>query len=231
MGRNGKASGTAGNLMGILLIVVGVIIAGNVLDWWDISIFFRGWWTLFIIVPCAGNVRRYGFRTGWGAGLVVGILLLLSQWSLFSFGWAMKLALPVLLILYGLYVLGNGARFNRVAPDSIHGEHGKNSSYNAIFSGKETSFPGEEFFGANVNAIFGGVEFDLRSAIIVEDVTIDATALFGGIDMYLPDDVNVKVTSTALFGAAENEVKRAEVPEWPTVYIRATSIFGGVDIH
>lgn len=231
MGRNTKVSGSAGNLMGILLIAVGVIIAGNVLDWWDVSIFFRGWWTLFIIVPCAGNVRRYGLRTGWGAGLIVGVLLLLSQWSLFSFGWAVKLALPVLLILYGLYVLENGARFNRVAPENAHEGHGKNGSYNAFFSGKETSFPGEEFFGASVNAIFGGSELDLRGSIIVEDVTIDATAIFGGVEIYLPDDVNVKLTSTALFGAAENGVKRAEVPEWPTVYIRATSIFGGVEIY
>ena len=48
----------------------------------------------------------------------------------------------------------------------------------------------------------------LRSAIIVEDVTIDATAIFGGIEIYLPDDVNVKLTSTALFGASDNGVKR-----------------------
>ncbi len=230
MGRNGKASGTAGNLMGILLIALGVIIAGNVLGWWSISPFFKGWWTLFIIVPCAGNVRRYGLRTGWGAGLIVGVLLLLSQWSLFSVGWAVRLALPVILILYGLYVLGNGVRFRRMAPDNAHGESGQNCSYNAFFSGKETNFPGEEFFGADVNAVFGGSDIDLRNAVIVEDVTINANAIFGGIDIYLPDDVNVNLTSTALFGAAENNIKREKVPEWPTVYIRATSIFGGVEI-
>lgn len=230
MNRNERVSGRTGNLMGILLIAVGIIIAGNVLDFWNVSIFFRGWWTLFIIVPCAGNVRRYGLRTGWGAGLIVGILLLLSQWSLFSVGWAIKLALPVLLILYGLYVIGNGAHFNHIARESMAAGNGKRGSYNAFFSGQETNFPDEEFFGANVTAVFGGSELDLRSAIIVEDVTIDVTAIFGGVEVYLPDDVNVKLTSTALFGAAENSAKRADVPEWPTVYIRATSIFGGVEI-
>ncbi len=231
MGKNRKMAGTAGNLMGILLIIVGVIIAGNVLSWWSISPFFRGWWTLFIILPCAGNVRRYGLRTGWGAGLMIGILLLLSQWQLFSFGWAVRLALPVLLILYGLYVLGNGARFNRAAPDTPQEGSGSNASFNAIFSGKEINFPGEEFFGANVNAIFGGSELDLRGSVIVEDVVINAAAVFGGVDIYLPDDVNVKLTSTALFGATENHVRRAEIPEWPTVFIHSTSIFGGVDVY
>ena len=37
MNRNGRATGNAGNLMGILLIVAGVVIAGNVMNWWNIS--------------------------------------------------------------------------------------------------------------------------------------------------------------------------------------------------
>lgn len=39
MNRNGRATGNAGNLMGILLIVAGVVIAGNVMNWWNISLF------------------------------------------------------------------------------------------------------------------------------------------------------------------------------------------------
>ena len=38
-------------LAGIALVVVGMIIAGNALGWWNVSLFFRGWWTLFIIIP------------------------------------------------------------------------------------------------------------------------------------------------------------------------------------
>ena len=39
-------------LWGIVLIAVGVIIALHAFGVADISIFFDGWWTLFIIVPC-----------------------------------------------------------------------------------------------------------------------------------------------------------------------------------
>ena len=39
-------------LWGIVLIVVGLIIGGNALGITNINIFFDGWWTLFIIVPC-----------------------------------------------------------------------------------------------------------------------------------------------------------------------------------
>ena len=39
-------------ILGIILILVGVIFGLNALDITDIDIFFDGWWTLFIIVPC-----------------------------------------------------------------------------------------------------------------------------------------------------------------------------------
>lgn len=230
MNKKGKIA-ISGNLMGIVLIVLGIIIAGNVLDWWHVSIFFRGWWTLFIIVPCAGNVMRYGLHNTWGVGLVVGIMLLLSQWHIFSIGGMVKLAIPVLLILYGLRVMGTGVRFRRETAEHIPEGYADKIHCNAFFSGNNVNPSGEEFFGSNSTALFGGVELDLRASVIVEDVTIDATAIFGGIDIYLPADVNVKVVSTGIFGGTDNHIKRPVVTEWPTVYIRATAIFGGVEIQ
>ena len=40
-------------LWGIVLIAVGVIGALNAFNLTHIDIFFNGWWTLFIIVPCS----------------------------------------------------------------------------------------------------------------------------------------------------------------------------------
>lgn len=219
------------NLAGLVLIVVGVIIAGNVLDWWDISLFFRGWWTLFIIIPCGQSVMKRGFQSGAGFGLVVGILLFLSQQNLFSFGWIVKLAIPVLLIYYGLKIVSQGHRVHIGHPESMSGEYRGEAGCNAIFSGKEQRVNGEEYFGSAVNAVFGGAELDLREAVIIEDVTINAAAIFGGVEIYLPKDVNVKVKASSLFGGTDNNADRPTVPEWPTVYIYTTSIFGGVEIQ
>lgn len=230
MNKRNRAA-VSGNLMGILLIGLGIIIAGNVLDWWHISPFFSGWWTLFIIVPCAGNVMRYGWRSSWGLGLLVGVLLLLSRWHIVSIGAIIKLAVPVLLILYGLSMMRSGVRFRRETAEHISGACGEKARCNAVFSGSNVNFSGEEFFGASSTALFGGVELDLRGSVIVEDVTIDATAIFGGVDIYLPEDVNVKVVSTDIFGGTDNHIKRVAVTEWPTVYIRSAAIFGGVEIQ
>ena len=43
---------TSNILWGIVLIVLGLIFGLNALDITHIDIFFNGWWTLFIIVPC-----------------------------------------------------------------------------------------------------------------------------------------------------------------------------------
>ena len=232
-------------LAGIALVVVGMIIAGNALGWWSVSLFFRGWWTLFIIIPCALRMKKDGFHSGAGFGLILGFLLLLSQWHIFSFGGAIsliiKLAIPVLLILYGLKIVTQGKSFS-----SNHNSGYKNfgmsgagmtegyvqeENYNAIFGSREADFSQEEFHGTSTCAVFGGTDLNLRNAVIIDDVIINATAIFGGVDIFLPQDVNVRVASTAIFGGTDNQIKRPEMPEWPTVYIKATAIFGGIDIH
>lgn len=39
-------------VIGFILIIIGVIIGLNAFHITNIDLFFDGWWTLFIIVPC-----------------------------------------------------------------------------------------------------------------------------------------------------------------------------------
>ena len=39
-------------IIGVALVAVGVIFALNAFDVTDIDMFFDGWWTVFIIIPC-----------------------------------------------------------------------------------------------------------------------------------------------------------------------------------
>ena len=47
-------------LWGVFFIAIGIIIGLNALGITDINIFFDGWWTLFIIVPCFIGGEQYG---------------------------------------------------------------------------------------------------------------------------------------------------------------------------
>ena len=79
------------------------------------------------------------------------------------------------------------------------------------------------------DAVFGGLTIDLRGAKITENVSIDVLAVFGGVDIFLPSDVSVKMSDISLFGGCSNSRNYNPV-EGPTVYINTTALFGGVEV-
>lgn len=220
---------TNNNLKGMFWVVLGVIIFGSVLDWWDIGSLLDGWWTLFIIIPCARKVMRYGLQTPAGFGLIVGIALLLAEWDVLRFGSVAKLAGLLVLAVFAIKVLRRNVHFQG-STSNVPPQFAEEARCSAFFGGADVVYPHDPYFGSEVNAVFGGADLDLRNAMIDEDVVINATAVFGGVTIKLPEDVNIRLDSTAIFGGNDNKIKRPEQPEWPIVYVRATSIFGGVEI-
>lgn len=219
-------------LWGIALIAVGAIFALNAFGLTDINIFFHGWWTLFIIVPCFVGLFNEREKTGNLIGLAIGVFLLLCCQNVLSFGMLWKLAVPAIIVIIGLKLIF-GAVFGDKANKMIleaRQNGGNVKSGCATFSGQELNFAGEEFTGAELTAVFGGVNCDLRGAVIEKDCAITATSIFGGIDIFVPDHVNVKINSNSIFGGVSEKNHRPADPNQVTLYINATCVFGGVDI-
>ncbi len=105
----------------------------------------------------------------------------------------------------------------------------KKPEYNAIFSSNEVRYPNEIFTGTCINSVFGSVVLDLREAIITEDVVINASVVFAGADIYVPANVNIKVSSIPIFGGVSNKTLNQNA-NGPTIFINATCMFGGLDI-
>jgi len=82
-------------------------------------------------------------------------------------------------------------------------------------------------------AIFGGVTLDLRGALIEGDeVRVQAFAAFGGIDVIVPEGVEVDLTGLALFGAKETQGKPGTLrPGAPLVRVNALVLFGGTTVR
>ncbi len=217
-------------LWGLFFIVLGVGFAGNAFNAWDFNLFFAGWWTLFIIIPCAISIIQNGPNTGSIIGLTIGILLLLAQQDVFDMQVVGKLIFPLILVIIGISIMTSNIfnkhkhiDFTNVASGSI--------DYTATFSGQKVNVDNEPFKGATLNAVFGGIDLRLDHAIITEDAVINCSAVFGGIDIYIPNDVNVKVTSTPIFGGVDNKHRGPFITDAPTIFINATCMFGGVDIR
>ena len=217
-------------LLGVLLIGLGVVFAVNSLGIAEIDIFFDGWWTLFIIIPSVCGVISDRDKTGAIIGLVIGAALLLSAQGIIDFSMILKLVFPIILVIAGVSIIFKGffkkAKESGELPPSVKPVR----EYAATFSGQDIKFDGEVFEGAELTAAFGGIKCDLRGAVIAEDVVINATAAFGGIDIFVPEGVNVKIKSSALFGGVSDKKKRANIEGAKTLYINADAVFGGVDV-
>lgn len=79
-------------------------------------------------------------------------------------------------------------------------------------------------------AIFGGVDVFASSAIITGDCVLNVTAIFGGAEVYLPANVNVKMVSHGIFGGVDDLRRVPPLEGAPTVTVNATAIFGGIDV-
>ena len=198
----------------------------------DIELFFDGWWTLFIIVPCFIGLFSEKEKTGNIIGLFIGVFLLLCCQNVLGFDMIWKLAVPAIIVIIGLKMIFSavfGDKATKLLVESR--QNGDNIKIGcATFSGQDLNFDGEVFSGAELTAVFGGIQCDLRNAVIEKDCAVTATSIFGGIEIFAPDNINIKINSNSVFGGVSDKNHRPTVPGAVTVYINATCIFGGVEI-
>lgn len=219
-------------LWGIVLVTIGILLGLNSLNIMDIDIFFRGWWTLIIIIPCLIDFLDNKNRTGNLIGLIIGILLLLASRDIINFSLVWKLAFPTILVLIGLSVIFKNTTLNKInskIKEINKRKTTQDKEYCSCFSGQKLDFSNEKFVGCDISAIFGGVDCNLLDSEITEDVVINASAIFGAVDIVVPKGVNVKVNSTSIFGGADNKVKNKKDNKL-TIYVNCTCLFGGIEI-
>lgn len=219
-------------IWGVILVAIGVIVGLNALNITDIEIFFEGWWTLIIIIPCFIGIFTEKEKFGSILGVCIGVFLLLCCQDILEFSMIWKLGLPVIVVAIGLKMIFSGMFRNKSDKviEKVKVDGLEMPKFNATFSGNNANYSGEMFYGTELNAIFGGVTCDLRGAFIEQDCVINATAIFGGIDIYVPEGVNVKVNSTSIFGGVDNKKHKNSQDNAYTIFVNATCVFGGVDI-
>jgi len=216
-------------LWGLFFIVLGIVIGLNSLGITDINIFFKGWWTLFIIVPSFIGLFDEEDKTGNLIGLIMGVVLLLGVNNVINFELIGKLIVPFILVAIGVSILFRETIKSNITKKVADANKNGLESLTATFGGQKAIKDEEEFKGANIDSVFGGVELDLRKAKIEKEAVIKASAIFGRIDIFVPEDVNIKIKSTPIFGGVSNKAKYNKESD-KTIYIDAFCMFGGIDI-
>ena len=106
----------------------------------------------------------------------------------------------------------------------------------AMFGGVERRINVNNFSGGTATAIFGGVELDFHAADIEgEQAVVYVEAIFGGIDIAVPERWIVVYEGHSIFGGYSDET-RPPLPEVPgaapkkRLVLRGRAVFGGINV-
>ena len=169
--------------------------------------------------------------------IVAALLRLADMWGIFQLNWDHSWTEyfgPVLLLYVGAELIIYSFKKNpsqwlqRPVPQ---GEDGKRICCAVRLGADEYVYRGETFHGARLDAFFGGLRLDLREAVINEDEEIDIHTFLGGVELFVPDNVNIVVNSHSFIGGVGNETAGHITPDAPNLHIVASNFFGGVTVR
>ena len=218
-----------GIIIGAVLIACGVVYILDIFGIADINFSFDGWWALFIIVPCFSGLFTNKEKFGNLLGLTCGILLLLAAQDVFDYEMVWKTVVPIIIILLGIKLIMKSTSVQKKI-DNTHTEKGQKECM-AAFSSQTIDFTDEEITVAKIGAVFGGAKCNLTDAKIKDGSQLDLFCAFGGADIIVPENVNVKVNTFCLFGGiSDKRTIKSVDKDGVTLTINGFCIFGGADI-
>ena len=220
-------------ILGLLLIIIGVIWILNLAGVPGFDFSTRGWWTLFIILPCLAALLRGKEIVGPCIGIGVGVLLLLADRGVIGWNTMWQYALALLVVGFGIRILF----FKNFCDPKVQeyktiSRDGKDiRRIESAFGKQHLSFAGEKFEGADVQVSFGGLTMDLRGAEITGEAVIDLSVGFSGVVIIVPEGLAVKTAlSNGFGGVTDKRYTKTDCGE-PAIVLIGNVGFGGVEIR
>jgi len=213
--------------LGLVLIALGLVFTLDSAGIMRIGGLAR-WWPLLLVG--AGIVkfrqpRTDGQRASGIAMLLLGGFFQATSLLANSSGWSLiMVAVGAFLVWLGV----DGPRRNAAALAS-------DSPYltDLAFMGfcKRTHVS-RDFRGGSVTVVMGGVELDLRGATIAGGAAyLDLAAVWGGIEVKVPNGWIVEAHVVPLLGAFEDKIGALEVAGGPRLVVRGNAVMGGIVIR
>lgn len=219
-----------GIVMGILLIAAGVIFALNSLGITQFEVSFDGWWTLFIIVPGICGLFTGKDKIGNLIIVSIGIYLLLAAQNIIEYGMFWKLFIPTVIILLGIKLILKTIKGEDESTTDSEVTDEK-AECMAAFDSKTADYSGKDIKIAKVGALFGGTKCNLSDANFHDGGSIDVFCMFGGADIIVPENVEIKINAFCLFGGISDKRNiKSSTEKNAKLTVNGFCLFGGADI-
>lgn len=241
---NRTATGTL--VSGLVIAGIGIVLLLDRFGIVNSDYLWRFWPMIFAVGGIIRLTESHSTKDQvWGAFLIsIGSLLTLHELGYIRFG--IGQLWPLFLIVTGLLLAwhSNEVREGRKGLSLPHGVGGTRTgagtgtgsgslSSVAIFGGIERRVEGTMVESGNLIALFGGFKIDLSRADMEGDrAIIDATAIFGGGEIIVPEWWKVSVEGLGIFGGYVDKTRHVPRPDRPvkTVVVRGAAIFGGIEV-
>jgi predicted membrane protein len=216
----------------IILIAVGAIFLLNNLHIVYAHDLFRYWPAILIAVGIVKLVDSTDNSGRVGGGVLVGLGAVFLAQSLGFLDIHFWDLWPLILIGIGLAMLFETNLAWHVGIKSRESVSGAKES--AVFSGGKRVINDQDFRGAKYDAVFGGFEIDLRRAnMVVDEAVLDLNAVFGGIEVKVPESWSVVVKAAGVFGAFQDSTTQPDPRIYPSpkrLVVKGGAVFGGVEL-
>lgn len=216
-------------LVGLIVIAVGVLFTLDNLGITDAEQYLRYWPAGLIAI---GLLKLAQSRDGMGGAFGGFIFALSGTWLLLEQTEVVRLSFwdlwPVLLVMFGGYLVWQGYSGRQLRTAS--GDSNSVVSGLAVLGGVARGNNSRAFRGGNLTAVMGGCELDLRQAAIHGEAALDVFAMWGGIEIRVPEDWTVVGRVTPLLGGFDDKTRPPQGASAHRLVIRGFAIMGGIEV-
>jgi predicted membrane protein len=220
---------TAQVIFGLVVVALGVLFTLDNLGLIEARDYLVYWPAVLVAVGLLKLWHASHDGRGWFGGLIflgVGTWMLIERVVEPDIRINIREILPLLLVFIGGYMVWRG--FGGQRRERLSDGHSYFSGL-AIMGGVSRRSSSQTFQGADLTALMGGCEIDLRQASIAPgtEAEIDVFAFWGGIDIKVPEDWTVVTRVTPLMGGVEDTTRAPQTGDKRLV-ISGVVVMGGV---
>jgi hypothetical protein len=213
-------------IFGLIICTIGVLWTLDSMGIADAEYYIRYWPGALIILGAAKVWQARG-----GGGSLGGVVLILIGTALLS-----EHLLPVNIDIFDfwpmfLVFLGASLVWRSIVGRRAPASDGNTTiSAVAVLGGVNRGNNSGAFRGGDLTAVMGGCEVDLRQARIDGEAVIDVFAMWGGIDIRVPEDWTVIGRVTPLLGGFDDKTRPPQTASAHRLVVRGFVIMGGVEV-
>lgn len=219
-------------VIGVAVLALGVTFLLRNLGYEQATAVLQYWPAVLVLIGAAKVIqaRSLAGSVGGTAWILIGGWLLLDHLGYIdvSFWRALGTYWPVLLIVIGLSTVLRTLRRRSSPGAEVDARNDLNVV--SILSGVKRRSTAPDFRGGEMTAFMGGAEIDLTGATLRREAAVDAFAMWGGLDLRVPEGWNIEGRVFPFLGGFEDNTRPVASGDAPRLVIRGVAIMGGISV-